>query len=95
MSSVRANFTSVAFFIDAALPEGPEKTYIMRHLRGCAMWANVALTRNPDGSPRRELPVPQSNKSIVVEPKTAHLPRNEPDSVLEKHAIMSQEFKGD
>lgn len=34
------------------VPEGPDKTYLMRKLREVAMWANIAITRNPDGSPR-------------------------------------------
>ena len=34
------------------LPEGPDKTYALRKLREVAMWANIAITRNPDGSPR-------------------------------------------
>jgi len=34
------------------LPDGPDKTYILRKLREVAMWANIAITRNPDGSPR-------------------------------------------
>ena len=34
------------------LPEGPDKTYTIRKLREVAMWANVALTREVDGSPR-------------------------------------------
>ena len=34
------------------LPDGPDKTYIIRKLREVAMWVNIAITRNPDGSPR-------------------------------------------
>lgn len=34
------------------LPDGPDKTFTMRNHRTTAMWANVALTRQPDGSPR-------------------------------------------
>ncbi len=34
------------------LPDGPDKTWIIRNHRTNAMWANVAITRNPDGSPR-------------------------------------------
>lgn len=38
--------------LDALVPEGPDKTYILRKVREAAMWANVAITRNADGSPR-------------------------------------------
>jgi hypothetical protein len=34
------------------LPDGPDKTWIIRNHRTTAMWANVAITRQPDGSPR-------------------------------------------
>lgn len=34
------------------LPEGPDKTYAIRKLREVGMWANVTVTRQPDGSPR-------------------------------------------
>lgn len=38
--------------LERVVPEGPDKTYLIRKLREVAMWANVAITRNPDGSPR-------------------------------------------
>ena len=34
------------------IPDVPDKTYLLRKLREVAMWANVAITRQPDGSPR-------------------------------------------
>jgi len=34
------------------LPEGPDKTWVIRNHRTTAMWANIAITRQPDGSPR-------------------------------------------
>ena len=34
------------------LPDGPDKTYCLRKVREVAMWANVAITREADGSPR-------------------------------------------
>lgn len=39
--------------IEALVPEGPDKTYILRKLREVAMWVNVAITRQADGSPRQ------------------------------------------
>ena len=38
--------------LETHLPDGPDKTFIIRAHRANAMWANVAITRNPDGSPR-------------------------------------------
>jgi hypothetical protein len=34
------------------LPDGPDKTYVIRAHRQNAMWANVAITRLADGTPR-------------------------------------------
>ena len=36
------------------LPDGPDKTFAIRNHRTTAMWANAAITRQPDGTPRRE-----------------------------------------
>jgi len=35
------------------LPDGPDKTATIRNHRTTAMWANVAVTRHADGSPRQ------------------------------------------
>jgi hypothetical protein len=45
--------------IEENVPEGPDKTYILRRLREIAMWVNVALTRNADGSPRDDRALPE------------------------------------
>lgn len=34
------------------LPDGPDKTYLLRKLREVTMWATLSITRNADGSPR-------------------------------------------
>lgn len=34
------------------LPDGPDKTFVIRNHRSNAMWVNVAITRHPDGTPR-------------------------------------------
>lgn len=34
------------------VPDGPDKTFIIRAHRSNAMWVNVAVTRLPDGTPR-------------------------------------------
>ena len=54
MSQIRSAFADLAKVIDTTVPEGPDKTYLVRKLRECAMWANVAISRNPDGSPRTD-----------------------------------------
>lgn len=38
--------------LEDLLPDGPDKTYIIRKAREVAMWANVAITREADGTPR-------------------------------------------
>lgn len=38
--------------LEAELPEGPDKTFVIRQHRANAMWVNVAITRLPDGTPR-------------------------------------------
>lgn len=35
-----------------SLPDGPDKTFVIRAHRSNAMWANIAITRLPDGTPR-------------------------------------------
>jgi hypothetical protein len=52
MGIVREAAAEFADLLDHTLPEGPDKTYVMRKLREVAMWANVTLTRLPDGTPR-------------------------------------------
>lgn len=52
MSTVRAAFRDFADTLNSALPEGPDKTHVLRLLRAASMWANVSITRNADGAPR-------------------------------------------
>jgi len=52
MADARYAFKTLAQRLDLLLPDGPDKTYTLRKLREVAMWANVAITRHPDGSPR-------------------------------------------
>ena len=51
MAVVRQDFAEFTKRLDAALPEGADKTYLLRKIREVAMWANIALTRKADGSP--------------------------------------------
>lgn len=38
--------------LEKQLPDGPDKTFIIRNHRSNAMWCNVAITRLSDGTPR-------------------------------------------
>jgi hypothetical protein len=52
MEALRAAAKDYATFIDVNLPDGADKTYILRKIREIAMWVNVAITRQMDGKPR-------------------------------------------
>lgn len=52
MAQVRAAAKAYNDVLEAMLPEGPDKTFVIRNHRSNAMWANVAITRLPDGTPR-------------------------------------------
>jgi hypothetical protein len=52
MAKVRAAAKAYSDVIDEVLPDGSDKTFVLRAHRSNAMWANVAITRYPDGTPR-------------------------------------------
>ena len=52
MARVRAAARLYSEVLEKELPEGPDKTFVIRAHRSNAMWANVAITRLPDGTPR-------------------------------------------
>ena len=52
MSKVRAAAKTFAEVLEDVLPEGPDKTFVLRAHRSNAMWANAAITRQADGTPR-------------------------------------------
>ena len=52
MAHVREAAAEYAQILNDVVPDGPDKTYLIRKLREVTMWANVAITRHPDGSPR-------------------------------------------
>ena len=52
MNKVRIAARAYCDALEAFLPDGPDKTYIIRAHRSNAMWANVSITRLPDGTPR-------------------------------------------
>lgn len=54
MAKVRAAAKAFSDVLEAELPEGPDKTFTIRGHRANAMWANIAITRLPDGSPRTD-----------------------------------------
>lgn len=52
MARLRTAARVYADALDAELPDGPDKTFVLRAHRSNAMWVNVAVTRLPDGTPR-------------------------------------------
>lgn len=52
MAKLREAAMAYGEALDQFLPDGPDKTYVIRAHRSNAMWANVAITRLPDGTPR-------------------------------------------
>lgn len=52
VSLVRLAAADYAAALEMHVPDGPDKTYLLRKLREVGMWANVAITRGPDGAPR-------------------------------------------
>lgn len=51
MGAIRRATRHYASMLDDSLPDGADKTYLLRKLREINMWAMIALTRNADGSP--------------------------------------------
>jgi hypothetical protein len=52
MAQVRAAAKAYSEVLEQMLPDGPGKTFVIRQHRSNAMWANIAITRQPDGVPR-------------------------------------------
>lgn len=52
MARVREASRVYAELLDRELPDGADKTFILRTHRTNAMWANVAITREANGEPR-------------------------------------------
>lgn len=52
MNRVRAAAREYGDVLDRELPDGPDKTFVIRGHRSNAMWANVTITRTSDGTPR-------------------------------------------
>lgn len=52
MAIVREAARVYCDILEKNIPDGPDKTFLIRAHRSNAMWANVAITRLPDGTPR-------------------------------------------
>ncbi len=52
MRDVRYATKAYAHILETTLPDGPDKTYILRKLRELSMWVNTTILRTPDGAPR-------------------------------------------
>ena len=52
MERLRQAAKAYCDLLDELLPDGPDKTFVIRAHRSNAMWVNVAVTRQPDGTPR-------------------------------------------
>jgi hypothetical protein len=52
IATMRSAFGLTVAAVLANVPEGPDRTYVIRQLRTCAMWCNMSITHQPDGSPR-------------------------------------------
>lgn len=61
LERIRAAAKIYGDILEAELPEGPDKTFVIRGHRTNAMWANVAATRLPDGTPRAAPSIPQQS----------------------------------
>lgn len=52
MAIVRKAAKAFCDVLETTLPDGADKTFVIRAHRSNAMWANVAITRESDGAPR-------------------------------------------
>lgn len=52
MNQCRLGAAQYAALLEQLLPDGPDKTYILRRVRETAMWVNVSITCEVDGTPR-------------------------------------------
>jgi len=53
MTAARTNMKIFVHNLDKLMPDGADKTYVMRQLRELAMWINASITREADGTPRQ------------------------------------------
>lgn len=53
MQKMRLAFAKLAQEVDDTIRPGEDKDYVIRLIRDAGMWANVAITREADGTPRQ------------------------------------------
>jgi hypothetical protein len=56
LEAVRKAARAFGIVLNANLPAGPDKTYVLRTFRTAMMWASVAIMKNPDGTRRTVKP---------------------------------------
>jgi hypothetical protein len=54
MTVMRDAAANYAAFVETHVPDGPDRTYLLRKFREVAMWVNVAITRDAEGKPRSQ-----------------------------------------
>lgn len=52
MEKLRKAAKEYGEILEKELPEGPDKTFIIRNHRTTCMWVNTAITRLHEGTPR-------------------------------------------
>ena len=52
MQEVRDAYRAFADLLQRTLPDGADKTHVLRLIRDAGMWSNISITREQDGSPR-------------------------------------------
>jgi hypothetical protein len=52
MTTMRSAAANYVAYVEVHVPDGPDRTYLLRKFREVAMWVNVAITRDADGKPR-------------------------------------------
>lgn len=52
MQTVREGYAALCRLVDTNCPAGADKDHAIRILRESAMWANICITRESDGTPR-------------------------------------------
>jgi hypothetical protein len=52
MADLRHVFREFALYVEGHLQPGADRDHVLRTLRTAAMWANVCITREADGTPR-------------------------------------------
>lgn len=72
VQEVQEAFKVLAGTLERLVPDGSDRIYAMRRLREVAMWVNIAITRNPNGSPRVDTapPSPVLENAAVSSPES-------------------------